>query len=393
MALHGIDVSVHNGSIKWFQAITTGKVEFAILRAGFGNTATQKDRRFEENYANATSAGVPLGAYWYSYAQSVQDARKEAEACLSVISGKSFLYPIWYDVEEPDILRYGKKHVSSQIRAFLETVKAAGWNVGLYMSASPLSTHVEQDILDSYPIWVAHINTNKPAAQKYDMWQYSWNGSILGISGDVDMDYCYVDYSTSGHKQLDPNVLSNLPALEDIKPYVVTPDYEDTTIDYARMKDVGVVATFIQVGSLFDTMHNHFSEFKYPKLEMQVQRAVDYDMPYGFVADMSAWSVDEARLECSKLKIYIEKYAPPLGLWLRLNFAKPKGINDVILEQYIKELSKLGLTNKLGIYVTREQLSKITWDNFKDRIYLWLIDHVSNIDQATGFLTPEFFDV
>ena len=26
------------------------------------------------------------------------------------------------------------------------------------------------------------------------MWQYSWKGKISGISGDVDLDYCYTDY-------------------------------------------------------------------------------------------------------------------------------------------------------------------------------------------------------
>jgi GH25 family lysozyme M1 (1,4-beta-N-acetylmuramidase) len=26
------------------------------------------------------------------------------------------------------------------------------------------------------------------------MWQYSWTGKVSGISGDVDMDYSYVDF-------------------------------------------------------------------------------------------------------------------------------------------------------------------------------------------------------
>ena len=58
MILKGIDVSVHNGSINWNQVKNDG-VQFAILRAGYGREASQKDQRFEEYYANAKAVGMP----------------------------------------------------------------------------------------------------------------------------------------------------------------------------------------------------------------------------------------------------------------------------------------------------------------------------------------------
>ena len=61
--MRGIDVSVHNGSIDW-NRVKNDSIGFAILRAGYGKTASQKDKKFEENYNGAKAAGIPVGAYW-----------------------------------------------------------------------------------------------------------------------------------------------------------------------------------------------------------------------------------------------------------------------------------------------------------------------------------------
>ena len=96
MVTHGIDVSKHQGVIDWRKV----KAEFAILRAGFGRYANQKDTQFERNYAGAKAAGIPVGAYWYSYARSAEEAREEAKACLQVLQGKQFEFPIYFDIED-----------------------------------------------------------------------------------------------------------------------------------------------------------------------------------------------------------------------------------------------------------------------------------------------------
>ena len=97
--MKGIDVSVHNGKIDW-QKVRAAGIDFAILRAGYGRLASQRDNRFKENYAGAKAAGIPVGAYWYSYAMSEDEARLEADVFLSVIKGKQFEFPVYYDVEE-----------------------------------------------------------------------------------------------------------------------------------------------------------------------------------------------------------------------------------------------------------------------------------------------------
>lgn len=97
--MKGIDVSVHNGNIDW-QKVKSAGIDFAILRAGYGRLASQKDEKFEQNYAAAKAAGIPVGAYWYSYAMTPEEAELEADVFLSVIKGKQFEFPVYYDVEK-----------------------------------------------------------------------------------------------------------------------------------------------------------------------------------------------------------------------------------------------------------------------------------------------------
>ena len=187
----GIDVSAHQGKIDWSKV----KTDFAIIRAGYGKVISQKDEQFEANYSGAKAAGIPAGAYWYSYAMTPDEAREEADVFLKVLAGKQFEYPVYFDIEEQKQLVLGKEKVSEIIKAFLEKVEGAGYWVGLYMSASPLTDCVTSDIKNEYAVWVANVGVSKPSyAGAYGMWQYSWKGSISGISGDVDLDYCYVDY-------------------------------------------------------------------------------------------------------------------------------------------------------------------------------------------------------
>ncbi len=191
--MKGIDVSVHNGSIDW-QKVKNAGIQFAILRAGYGRELSQKDAKFEENYRNAKVAGIPVGAYWYSYAMTEDEARLEADVFLSVIKGKQFEMPVYFDLEEKKQFDLGKEKVSAIMRAFLEKVEKAGYFVGLYGSASSLTTHTADDIKSRYTIWLAHWTDKTNYSGAYGIWQYSPGGTVDGISGNVDLDTAYTDF-------------------------------------------------------------------------------------------------------------------------------------------------------------------------------------------------------
>ena len=89
----GIDISYCQTRIDWDKL----DVDFVIMRAGYGREVSQKDTMFESHYANAKQRGIPCGCYWYSYAMDVDGAKKEAQACIEVIKGKQFEYPVFYD--------------------------------------------------------------------------------------------------------------------------------------------------------------------------------------------------------------------------------------------------------------------------------------------------------
>lgn len=191
--MKGIDVSVHNGKIDW-QKVKESGVQFVIIRAGYGKVASQKDKRFEENYAGAKAVGLPIGAYWYSYAKTVDEVKQEAAACIEVLKGKQFEFPIWFDQEEKSQFDTGKANCSAMVRAFCNALEAAGYWVGLYTSRSILGTHIEDDIKTRYALWVAEWGLKLNYSGAVGMWQLSSNGVVPGITGNVDLDTSYVDY-------------------------------------------------------------------------------------------------------------------------------------------------------------------------------------------------------
>lgn len=184
----GIDVSKWQGHIDWPRV----KVDFAIIRAGI---STSKDARFEDNYAGATAAGIPVGVYWYLRAMTVEAAHREAAACIKAIRGKKLSYPVYADIEEAAQLRLGREKLSDIAAAFLADIEAAGFFAGLYSSKSHLETCFTSEIRERYAVWVAHYGVGKTTySGRYGMWQYTDKGTVDGISGAVDLDIAYEDY-------------------------------------------------------------------------------------------------------------------------------------------------------------------------------------------------------
>ena len=197
MTKYGIDVSKHQGEIDWIKVKNSGKVEFAILRAGYGKLISQKDNKFEKNYSECIKNNIPVGAYWYSYAMSEEEAKQEANAFLQAIKDKQFAYPVYFDLEEPKQLALGKNKCSAIAKAFLETVEKAGYFVGLYMSKSHLETYITEEVRNRYTVWVAHYGISKTNySGQFGIWQKSDSGSVSGISGNVDLNECYFNYPT-----------------------------------------------------------------------------------------------------------------------------------------------------------------------------------------------------
>ena len=188
---YGIDVSKHQGMIDWNKV----KTDFAILRAGFGRYTSQKDPKFERNYAGAKAAGIPVGAYWYSYARSAEEAREEAKACLQVLRGKQFEFPVYFDIEDNTQEFLGKAVLTAMCEAFCDTLEKAGYFAGVYASTYWFTNKLAHGRLaGKYTIWLADYRAGYNKTLKRDMHQYTSNGNVPGISGRVDRNTCTRDF-------------------------------------------------------------------------------------------------------------------------------------------------------------------------------------------------------
>lgn len=186
-----IDVSEWQENIDWAKVKKAG-IDCVILRAGFGREASQKDSEFEKHYKNAKAAGFKVGAYWYSYADSIADAKNEANACLKVIKGKTFELPIYYDMEDGSQTGFSKSTLTSMAKNFCDTIKSNGYSVGVYANANWFSNYLDYTSLKKlYSIWLAQYNS--VAEFDCDVWQYASDGSVSGIPGNVDMNIIYND--------------------------------------------------------------------------------------------------------------------------------------------------------------------------------------------------------
>lgn len=191
-----IDVSKHNGNINWTDVKNDG-IEGAIIRAGFGKSASQKDPTFETNYKGASAAGLHIGAYWYSYALNVTDAELEAKAFLECIGGKRFDLPVFFDIEDKTQVPLGKKVCTDIVDAFMGVVEAAGYFAGVYSFDSFFGSNLEERVRRRYAIWSARVENVPPkCAPEWGIHQYSWKGKVRGIDGDVDMNNCTKNYPT-----------------------------------------------------------------------------------------------------------------------------------------------------------------------------------------------------
>ncbi len=192
-----IDVSKHNGDINWTKVKndTKNNIEGVIIRAGFGKSTNQKDIKFEENYKGAVDAGLHVGAYWYSYALSAEEAKLEAKTFLECIKGKHFDLPVFFDIEDKTQTGLGKSVCTDIVNAFMNILEGAGYFAGVYSFDSFFQSNLDESIRKKYVIWTARVENVQPQfAPEWGIHQYSWKGCIDGINGETDLNECRKNY-------------------------------------------------------------------------------------------------------------------------------------------------------------------------------------------------------
>ena len=186
-----VDISEFQQGIN-FNKMKSDGIKAVIIRAGYGRESSQKDSMFESHYRNAKAAGLKIGVYWYSYADSVSDAEKEAKTCLECINNKSLDMPIYYDLEDYSMVKLGKTKLTAIAERFCETIKKSNYRAGVYANLNWFNNYLDYDKLKKkYSIWLAQYNDK--AELDCDIWQNHSTGRVSGYSGNIDTNVIYND--------------------------------------------------------------------------------------------------------------------------------------------------------------------------------------------------------
>lgn len=193
----GIDISHHNGTIDMAKVKECG-IDFIILRLGYRKSKNNIDKKFYENYNKAIQLKIPVGVYLYSYARNTEEAVKEAEFVISTIKNLSIDYPVFIDMEDADgYKKLNKVSYSMCIEicdTFCKYIENSGYYAGIYANLDWLNNKINDDKLDRFDKWVAQWSKHCTYKKEFGMWQYSSKGTILGINGNVDLNYAFRDY-------------------------------------------------------------------------------------------------------------------------------------------------------------------------------------------------------
>ena len=201
----GIDVSSWQGKPDWTKVKKSG-VEFAILRIHQKNGS---DTSFEHNYKGCKANAIPVGGYKYSYALTPAQALEEAEDTLSVLAGRGLDFPVFYDLEWNSQRKLGSASIEKIAETFLNRIKKAGYKVGIYCNMD-WHQKVLTEKLRKYDLWIARYPADDNGTIQERLrpdigvgWQHSSKGKVSGISGNVDMNVFYKNYTEDKAKKVD----------------------------------------------------------------------------------------------------------------------------------------------------------------------------------------------
>ena len=199
----GADLSEYQGEVD-FAAMKKAGVEFVMLRVGgryYGDSSgVYEDKLFESYYESAKAAGLKVVAYFFSQANCIEDAKEEAEFTLQKLSGKQLDYPVAFDWENiaDDAARTDEvtgDQLTLLAETFCDTITEAGHKAIVYSNTQQMFVMYDFETMKDYDFWLADYRDFPTMYYKFDMWQYTKDGTIDGVEGTVDLNLSFTDFS------------------------------------------------------------------------------------------------------------------------------------------------------------------------------------------------------
>ena len=144
----------------------------------------------------ANEAGVMAGAYFFTQAITVDEAREEAQFVLENLADYDVPYPVVFDVEMIVGDKGRANGLTMQERtditiAFCEAIREAGYTPMIYGNVKCFTKMLDMTRLESYDKWYAFYDDYMYFPYAVSVWQYTEKGSVDGIEGKVDMNISY----------------------------------------------------------------------------------------------------------------------------------------------------------------------------------------------------------
>ena len=198
----GIDVSKYQGEIDW-AAVKNDGVDYAIIRLGirgYSEGGILEDEFFRQNIEGAIANGIPVGVYFFTQALNEEEALEEAAFVIEKLQGYSLTYPVYLDIEDvkkencrTNVLTAAER--TNNAKVFLEAIREAGYQPAIYGNMKTFLLMLDLSALEQYDKWFAGYTLPIYYPYEYKMLQYSEKGRVAGISGQVDVNICFKDYT------------------------------------------------------------------------------------------------------------------------------------------------------------------------------------------------------
>lgn len=198
----GADISKYNGTVD-FASLKDADVDFVMLRLGargYGSGQIVLDEKFSENITKAAEAGIDIGIYFFSQAITPEEAAEEANFVIQNLANYKVTYPIAFDMEyvqndKARIEALSREEKTTITKAFLDTIKNAGYKPMIYGTKEWLIKQVDLTKLTDYDVWLSQQEAMPDYPYQFQMWQYTLEGDVMGVDGDVDLNISFIDYS------------------------------------------------------------------------------------------------------------------------------------------------------------------------------------------------------
>ena len=192
----GIDVSAFQGEIDW-QKVAASGIEFAIVRLGYrgyGKAGKMvEDEYAKKNLQGARDAGLAVGAYFFSQALSIEEVDEEIEFLLNILGDFELDMPLILDWEQVGVETARTNNMDARTLTnmqlhFCQTVTEMGYQPMVYFNWNQASRLLYLSELEEYPFWLALYQDRMTYPYRVEMWQYTDQGKVPGIQGNVDIN-------------------------------------------------------------------------------------------------------------------------------------------------------------------------------------------------------------